>query len=315
MEHLAEITGLWNISLEKVRRDLEIAGSPERCEERTVIEDRTGRLFIMEKISPPAVAHRARISEMLNHLKGRGNNCICPYMTDRHGRFVAEHNEGFWQMSPYMEGIGLVRPDYVADGWRGAAMADFLTALRTVSADMQSYRDEVPFSIIAYIKDLSSTVSHCEPLLHESLLPVMYFLDERFIAAHNSFPLAFCHGDFHPLNVIWGKDSIRAVIDWEFAGLKPEIYDIALLIGCIGIEDPEGLFGEMVRQLINTIRAKDYISGISWDNLPEFVVAIRFAWMAEWLRKSDVEMIEMELAYLNLLVKYSALLRDNWRNM
>lgn len=315
MERIAEITGLWNISPEEVRLDLEIAGSPERCEERTVIEDRAGRLFILEKISPQAVAHRIRISEMLNHFRDRGINCVCPYMADRHGRFVAAHNEGFWQMMPYIKGIDLVRPDYVADGWRGAAMADFLTALRTASADMQSYRNEAPFSIIAYIKDFSSTVSRCEPLLHESLLPIMSFLDERFFTAHDALPLTFCHGDFHPLNVIWGPDSIRTVIDWEFAGLKPEIYDIALLVGCIGIEDPEGLFGEMVRQLINNIREKDCISEISWDNLLEFVVAIRFAWMAEWLRKSDEEMSEMELAYLNLLVKYSALLRDNWRNM
>jgi homoserine kinase type II len=315
MEHLTEITDFWNISLNTIRRDLEIAGSPERCEERVIVEDSSKRLFMLEKIFPSSVSHRTRISEMLIHLQKRDVECIPSYMVNRHGKFVACHREEFWQMSTYVEGIDLVRPDYVEDGWRGIAMADFLMALRTASADMSLYRKELPFSITAYIKDFSSTVRSCEPLLHESLLPIISFLDEHFIHAHGQLPLAFSHGDFHPLNVIWGPDNIRAVIDWEFAGLKPEIYDIALLVGCIGIENPEGLFGEMVRQLINTTREKDYISGISWDNLLEFVIAIRFAWMAEWLRKSDGEMVEMELAYLNLLVKYSALLKDTWQQM
>lgn len=315
MEHLAEIAGLWNIQARKVRTDLEIAGSPERCEERAVIEDSGSRLFVLERITPSSVAHRTRISETLIHLQNRGLGCINPYIANTHGEFITGHGEGFWQLSPYVEGIEPARPDYVADGWRGLAMASFLISLRGASAGMTAYRKESPFSITAYIRDFSSTISLCEPLLHEALLPVMSFLDGHFTRAHDNLPPAFSHGDFHPLNVIWGQDGIRAVIDWEFAGMKPEIYDTALLVGCIGIEDPEGLFGEMVRQFIGALREGGGISDISWDNLPEFVVAIRFAWMAEWLRKGDGEMVEMELAYLNLLVKYSALLRETWEQM
>ena len=71
--------------------------------------------------------------------------------------------------------------------------------------------------------------------------PVISFLENRFMKVHDMLPVSFCHGDFHPLNIIWSKDSIKAVIDWEFLGMKPEIYDAANLIGCIGIEDPQGL--------------------------------------------------------------------------
>ena len=36
----------WDIKLKKVREDINIAGSPERCEFRIVIEDQDDRLFI-----------------------------------------------------------------------------------------------------------------------------------------------------------------------------------------------------------------------------------------------------------------------------
>ncbi len=61
-----------------------------------------------------------------------------------------------------------------------------------------------------------------------------------FFTGENS--ISFCHGDLHPLNVIWGEKSIRAVIDWEFSGIKPEIYDLANMLGCLGMEDPANLF-------------------------------------------------------------------------
>lgn len=72
---------------------------------------------------------------------------------------------------------------------------------------------------------------------------------------------AFCHGDLHPLNVIWMHDKIHAVIDWEFAGFKPDIYDAANLVGCAGIENPEGLSMPMVTAFLQSIRKADMIKG------------------------------------------------------
>jgi aminoglycoside phosphotransferase (APT) family kinase protein len=40
-------------------------------------------------------------------------------------------------------------------------------------------------------------------------------------------PVAFCHGDYHPMNIIWSADDIKCVIDWEFSEYKSEIYDAA----------------------------------------------------------------------------------------
>ena len=101
------------------------------------------------------------------------------------------------------------------------------------------------------------------------------------------------------MNIIWGQDDIQSVIDWEFAGFKAEIYDVANLIGCIGVEDPQALQSRLVIDFIRLMKHKGELSALSWDYLLEFIIAIRFAWMSEWLRKDDREMISLEAVYIN----------------
>ncbi len=43
-------------------------------------------------------------------------------------------------------------------------------------------------------------------------------------------------------------------------------------------------------------------------NLAEFIIAVRFAWLAQWLRNGDHEMIELELVYMKILVDNQAVL-------
>jgi homoserine kinase type II len=45
----------------------------------------------------------------------------------------------------------------------------------------------------------------------------------------------------------------------------------------------------------------------------EFVVAVRFAWLSEWLRHKDSEMIELETIYMNLFVDNSGMLKSTWK--
>ena len=79
-------------------------------------------------------------------------------------------------------------------------------------------------------------------------------LEGHFFAAHDRLPVCFCHGDPHAVNVIWGDGEIRGVIDWEFSGYKPELYDAALVLGCIGMEDPAALAGDMALAFVGLIR-------------------------------------------------------------
>jgi len=48
---IVEILDFWKISFVRIRTDLAIAGSPEQCLSRTVVEDDRNRLFLLEKIS------------------------------------------------------------------------------------------------------------------------------------------------------------------------------------------------------------------------------------------------------------------------
>ena len=138
----------------------------------------------------------------------------------------------------------------------------------------------------------------------ERYRPFVDHLEEQLFPIHDRLPIRFCHGDLHPINIIWGKASIRAVIDWEFCGIKPEIFDLANLLGCLGMEDPQSLTGPFVNRLIRRLRRPDIFSDQSWDALPDLMLAIRFAWLSEWMRKDDEPMIRLEADYMSLLVSY-----------
>ena len=307
-----DLAPFWGIKPKRLCPDMVVPGSPERCLERSVVEGSEGRFFILEKIPQQSVEKRERIAGALQYLRGRGLLEIHPYLFAK-GKSVLETESGAFQMGLYIEGIELIRPDYVSDGWRGQAMADFLVRLRQASVDMTAFRDDVPFSIKDYIRDFMDILQHHQSVLFKALTPVRNFLRTGFIALHDEIPVAFCHGDYHVLNIVWGSDHLRGVIDWEFAGMKPELYDAALLIGCIGVEDPEALVGDFVLEFIRVLKEKGGISEPSWGALLEFVIAIRFAWMAEWLRKQDVAMIELEMAYLNLLIENADQLKREWQ--
>ncbi len=151
-----------------------------------------------------------------------------------------------------------------------------------------------------------------EPKMYDRYSPFLEFLEQEFMDAHHGLPQKFCHGDFHPLNVLWDQNRIRAVIDWEFTGLKPDCYDAANLVGCAGIENPEGLGMPMVTTFLRKIRKAGIISPIGWQYFPEYILALRFAWLSEWLRKKDREMLKLEAAYMGLLIQHMEELRSIW---
>jgi homoserine kinase type II len=143
------------------------------------------------------------------------------------------------------------------------------------------------FSIAEFASELMGKLNRHDPATARAVQPAFRDLEERFFPAHARLPVAFCHGDAHPLNVIWGDGEIRGVIDWEFSGIKPEIYDAALVVGCIGMEDPESLAGPLVKAFLDELRAAGCFDASGFAVLPEFVLALRFAWLSDWLRKKD----------------------------
>ncbi len=302
----------WNLEVRAIRKDIEICGSPERCEFRFVIECIADDLYVIESLIEDEINHKLKIISNLNNLHKRGLSGINPYFESKAGSYIENIDSRFWQISRFIDGVPLKRPEYVFDPWRGNVLADFLIDLREKSSGMPGFEGKTPFSIINYITSLNDQIKTFEPELHTEIQPVVDYLNTDFARAHDRIPAAFCHGDFHALNVIWSDNGINAVIDWEFSGIKPEIYDIANMIGCIGIENPEALAGPLVIDFIRRLKNSAMISGISWTVLVKFVVAIRFAWMSEWLRHGDTEMIELEMVYLKLLLDNADDLKHIW---
>jgi len=134
----------------------------------------------------------------------------------------------------------------------------------------------------------------------------------EWLPPEGTLATGFGHGDPHPLNVIWGEsDTIRAVIDWEFAGIKPAAYDAALIMGCVGIEEPGALEGPLVRTLLGDLRTGGHPAGTE-PALWALVLAIRFAWLADWLRRSDEQMVALETDYIRLLIEKRTELSMAW---
>ena len=211
-----------------------------------------------------------------------------------------------------MAGIPLDRPAYVYDGWRGPVLAEFLLDLRCASKEVPLFDPKEVFSLPQYVRELFQVIQKRRPQVASRLERHVNFFDRSLFAVYDKLPVAFCHGDYHPVNIIWGEGKINAVIDWEFVGHKPELYDVANMLGCLGVEDPESLGGSLVLNFLEALRSGGYCSLLSQQHLVELVAAIRFGWMSEWLRKKDEEMVELEGDYLELLLDNRAALQRTW---
>lgn len=308
---LAAVAARFGIAFCQVRCDLALAGSPQRSLFRVAIEDATGDVFVVERIAPHQAVRRATIARWLDALHDRGLDRLVPYLADTQGNHVVRVCSGHWQVAPHVSGVPLPRPDWVHESWRGEALARFWLDLQGTSTDLD-LDDQPAFSILDFARHLVGTIATRAPALVEDLAPVMRFLGHKLAPVHERLPVAFSHGDLHPLNVIWGTGDIRAVIDWEFCGPKPAIYDLANLIGCVGIEEPQALGEELVHAAITQLMEEDVLVESSWVHLPPFVVAVRLAWLSEWLRQRDREMIGLERDYLRLLIDHQEALYDSW---
>ena len=287
----------WDISLSRERPDIVIAGSPERTDLRMVIEDRQGDLFIVEAVSPGLCLRKRRIAGVLEHLRASGVMEVVPYRRHSTGEFLYSYKDRFWQVVPYVPGVPLDRPGYVLDLWRGEAAAELLLRVRQAAPTL----DEPLFDLPRYIDHLVSAIRRNRPELLPKIDEMVRYVRERLYPVYDQLPGCFSHGDYHSINIIWKEAGIAAVIDWEFCGLKPELYDAANMVSCLGIEDPECLWSGAPVTFMERLRASGKISPISFKYFPVLMIALRFAWLSEWLRKGDEEMVRMEFDYFDVL--------------
>lgn len=317
-EDLTPIAALFGLEMTRTREDLFIPGSPERCIWRAVIEDSKLRTWVIERIGGSQKNRRERIGSILHRLGAKGLEFVPAYRAVGNS-FVAEAAGALWQASPYVAHLPLPRPHYVQDTWRGQAIGTMLarlhaaaTADKTIMTALRSaaQQDGLP-TMPDYIEELMDTVSRRHPEVHARLKPIYSFLKPSLEAWHELEP-APAHGDTHPLNILWGPDEIAGLIDWEFVSMRPRLYDAANCIGCVGIEDPQALGNGLVPELLQSARTNELLTQDSGRCLFELMLAIRFAWLSEWLRKKDREMIELELDYMELLLEHARDIKKLW---
>ncbi|MGD0279131.1 MAG: phosphotransferase [Smithella sp.] len=311
-ETLKAVAGLWQVRLKKLHYNISVQGSPERSVFRVVLEDRNGSFFVLEQVSPKSLELKRQIATTVDFLSKKNLAHIQSYLANEKGEHVIKYKNNFWQMIPFVHGVSLDRQKYMYEKWRGRALADFLIELSRKSQNLPFSDYRKIFSLKDYIYKLICEINHYNKNIKDEIKEIAGFLEKDFMPAYEKMPVAFCHGDYHPMNVIWSSDDIQCIIDWEFSGYKREIYDTANLIGCVGVEDPQSLTGELVKCFISDLKTAQIISKTSWKYLVEFVVALRFAWLSEWLRRKDTEMIGLELDYMRLLIENKKSLQKAW---
>jgi homoserine kinase type II len=310
---LKEVAAHWGLAFKTVCPQLMPAGSPERTLFRTVFEDEAGVLFTLEEIAAPAYHSKLKIIRSLEFLVEQGMSKIAPYRLGTDGQYIQKHADGFWQLVPYVPGVPLDREGYIYEAWRAPLLAQFLIDLNEKSSGLPFLALDKKFSIRGYIYTLCHQIETRRPDILPRVRKVVEFLERSFMAVHDELPVRFAHGDYHPLNIIWTKNDIAAVIDWEFLGVKPEIYDVSNMLGCLGMEHPSSLVADLAVEFVVRLKERAGISKVSWEHLVEFIIALRFAWLSEWLRKKDEEMIALEFDYMELLIDNRDALNAAWR--
>jgi homoserine kinase type II len=310
---LKAILGHWGKEYSHSREDIDIAGTPERTLFRSVVECDDGTIYVLERVEEELLQRKKAICIMLDLLVELEMKTATPYCMTSSGDHVIKYNGMYWQMVPYIYGVAIPRPEYLYKERYGDIAADFLIQLRRTTEKESRFNDiGESFSLADYVMDFLKRLKENEPNIYERIKGVGEFFEKNSIYAAEAMPRAIAHGDYHVLNIIWGDAGVNAVIDWEFWGIKGELYDVALMLGCLGYEHPSGLVGEAALRFIKKVKESGIIDESSWKHLVEYVIGTRCAWLADWLLRYHEGMINLEIDYLNTLVFNAETLKEEW---
>ncbi len=307
-----KILSFWNLTFSATKEEVSFYGSPERSDFRVAVIGKTDQIFVLEKINPNFVKHKEEIAQNIFLLQKENPKLeIVAYLKNKNNSFVTLVENDFWLLSPFISGVPLNRKNYLDESWRGDAMADFILHFKN-KADKLFTKPKNVFSLPEYVEKICADMEKFNPKEREVLDPIIKHLQQNFFSIYPQLPTAFCHGDYHPVNILWGEKEIKGVIDWEFCGFKPEMYDVANMVGCLGMEHPNTLSKKIVLNFLQKFKQTQIFSPLHWQQFINTIIALRFAWLSEWLRKKDTEMIELEIDYLFLLLDNKDNLEKIW---
>jgi homoserine kinase type II len=241
-ETLQSVLERWGLELLLAQRGSLIQGSPERSIYRVKVICQEGT-YILELLPKSKLQSREVQGRLLQELSEQGLP-LAPPLLNLEGSTYWLEQEGFWQVIPYFGGLVLDRSRYWQEAWRGDLLGNILRRLQDHPIPEAL---APPVEISAFIGDLVQKAQRNNPLLTPGIQAVLGYLQTALFPFLPALPLVLSHGDSHPLNVVWGENNIRCLIDWEFCGARPRIYDPALTLGCVGTEHPEALTGPFCR--------------------------------------------------------------------
>lgn len=200
-------------------------------------------------------------------------------------------------LTPYIKGLTLNRRTYWKESWRGEALGAMISRLSQWNSPLK----EPVFDQVHFIETLKNKIYRDQPKWLPELEPVLDYVEKKVLPLVKASPLCFNHGDPHPLNLLWGNRCILGLVDWEFAGQKPLLYDAALAMGCVGSEGPQALTGPFNRGLFKAMTQSGFFRESTLNSMTDLILASRFSWLNEWMRHQDEAMQNQEIDYMLLL--------------
>ena len=301
MQIYKEILDIWNIGFDSII-DADIYGAPSRMAGRAVVLDKNGRKYLIEKHHFWNLEKKQKIAENIDIINNSGFSTCTPYLKNRDGKSVCEYKDRAWMVQQFIENDILKRPDYLDDAIKGKNAAHTLLKLYEVTSKLKMNDIHGKFSLADHTKNLILKIKRSYPEIHNEIKDVVNMIEQLFNHSIKDQRVIFCHGDYHPLNILWRGDEIISVIDWEFSGYRPALTDVANITGCAGFENISAFDRDFVKEFIKVIEKSGFFSDAELKNLMFFVLLFRFSgWLNEWINDKDVEMIQREISYLKKL--------------
>ena len=291
----------WGIDEFEISDGIVIAGSPNRSLERVVLKCGSGEMFIAEGFSAGKKSKQIKQNAFLEHLRKENLEGIYPFLRSCDGGHGVERNGLFWQLRPYLPMDELPRETLGEMEEFGTLWGKFLLDFKKASSSYNfSNLPNERFFFSSYIPLLRALMIHQMPQILSKFDALVRKISPFFEIEH-TLPCQISHGDFHPGNILVSAGKISAVIDWEFCGLKCAGYDPALLLGCLGMDDPDWLGGKAAEIFRQLLFEAGFMPRISWEHFTSLMAAIRFGWLGEWVDMRDRELAERELEYIEML--------------
>jgi len=147
---------------------------------------------------------------------------------------------------------------------------------------------------------------------NKSIAPLFKHLEKHLFPYLPYYEKNFSHGDLHPSNILWKNNKLKAVIDWEIAAVREELYDVAFLLGNVGMDDPNNLKSPWVKALLQSIK-ESKPTKLGFSLLPELMLATRVPWMYIWQQRAkDTQIANMESEYWQIILKNIEDIRSLW---